>query len=571
MTDNQTIAYYSRHAEQLSEQYDAVAPEQMHQDWLKYVPEEGAILDVGAGSGRDARFFAAKNLSVVAVEPAKRLRELAQANSMNYAIHWLDDCLPKLPKVTALQMKFDLILLSAVWMHLPKKDRESAFRRLSSLLKPNGRLVISLRHGPCEDSRKMFAVSSEELQQFCSQFGLVFHHLHHSHRKDAQKRPAVTWQTVMMTLPDDGTGAFPLIRNIVVNDSKSSTYKVGLLRSLLRIAEGHPGAVLERSGEHVVIPLGLVAFYWLKLYKPLIDQLDLQQNSNAKKGLGFIKIAGWKKLESYSANDFQVGATFTNKESSVALVHTLQDIAKTIRDMPAKYIRLPNTQDSVFAVEYRAKRRLVEPATLDMPFFASFGEFCVPTHIWDTLSRFSVWIEPALINEWANLMLEYKANKARQITRTECWNALIQTDDERITKRVRERVISLQKTDDVSCCWSGKVLKQEAFDIDHAIPFSRWPNNDLWNLLPTKSHVNSKKSDKLASAKKLNESRERILHWWQQGWLENQTEFFIQAQFALPNLSLGLSTSELRFDDVFEAFALQQMRLRDFQQLQEWV
>lgn len=571
MTDNSTIAYYSEHALRLSEQYDAVAPEQVHADWLKHLPEEGVVLDVGAGSGRDARFLASHKLSVVAVEPARALRELAQRKSENHAIRWIDDALPKLPKVAALQMKFDLILLSAVWMHLPKAERESAFRHLSGLLKPNGKLVVTLRFGPCDDERKMYAVSAEELQQLASQFGLVFHHLHSEHREDVLARQEVSWQTVMMTLPDDGTGAFPLIRNIVVNDSKSSTYKVGLLRSLLRIAEGHPGAVLERTNEHVVIPLGLVAFYWLKLYKPLIDQHGLQQNSDAKKGLGFIKPNGWQKLTDYSANDFHVGTTCSHLASGAAFVRTLKDIAMTIRDMPAKYIQLPNSEESVFDVVYRSTRKYPEQLTLDMAFFESFGQFCIPTHIWDTLTRFSVWIEPALINEWANLILGYKSTKARKISRMQVWNALMQTDDQRITQRVRDRVTSLQKSDKVVCCWSGSTLVKDAFDIDHAIPFSRWPNNDLWNLLPSKSRVNASKSDKLASTRKLKESRERILHWWQQGWLESQSEFFIQAQFALPNLSLGLNAPvSLSFEDVFDAFALQQLRLRDFQQLQEW-
>jgi hypothetical protein len=35
-----------------------------------------------------------------------------------------------------------------------------------------------------------------------------------------------------LRLPDDGTGALPLLRHIIFNDDKSSTYKLALLRVL---------------------------------------------------------------------------------------------------------------------------------------------------------------------------------------------------------------------------------------------------------------------------------------------------------------------------------------------------
>jgi len=37
--------------------------------------------------------------------------------------------------------------------------------------------------------------------------------------------------------------------------------------------------------------------------------------------------------------------------------------------------------------------------------------------------------------------------------------------------------------------WSAKTLNRK-YDIDHSMPFARWPNNDLWNLVPSNSQVN---------------------------------------------------------------------------------
>ncbi|MEM7418587.1 MAG: class I SAM-dependent methyltransferase [Pseudomonadota bacterium] len=564
MTKN--ITYYSANASELAKQYNSLPFEAVHKDWLNEIPKDGMVLDVGAGSGRDARYLAAKGLGVVAVEPSNGIRELAQQYTVSNPIHWIADSLPELTEVFRLQTKFDLILLSAVWMHIAPSSRERAFRKLSSLLKPNGKLIISLRHGICDDERTMYDVSADELAKFASQFGLTYRLLTSEQSADVLGRDGVTWQTVMLTLPDNGTGAFPLIRNIVVNDSKSSTYKVGLLRALLRIAEGHPGAVIEQTSEYVVLPVGLVALYWLKLYKPLVDQFGMQQNSNSSKGLGFITENGWERFAGYSSNDFYIGAHYTDNESVQALYQALKDIASTIKTMPAKYTTLPGTKESVFHVELNKTKRPTTDLRLDFNFLSSLGKFCVPVHIWDSLTQFSVWIEPALINEWSSLMAGYGRNKELKFTKLDYLNALKWEDPERTTSKIRKRVSELMANEHVACCWSGKKLIAKNYAIDHAFPFARWPNNDLWNLLPTKAQINAKKSDKLPTGLKLSSSRELIVHWWKQGWQHDQNEFFSQANLALPNLR----PDNTNFEDVFEAFMLQRDRIKALQQLEDW-
>ncbi|WJG08084.1 class I SAM-dependent methyltransferase [Aliiglaciecola sp. LCG003] len=562
------ITYYSKQAESLSAQYDNVSFTDVHSDWLTHLPDKGWALDVGAGSGRDAAFLADKGLSVVAVEPAEGMRSLAREKHSNLNIHWLDDTLPELQKVFALQIKFDLILLSAVWMHIAPSNRERAFRKLSTLLKPNGKLVISLRHGECHDERVMYEVSTSEQAQLASKFGLSYELATSQIAKDKLGRDDVSWQTVVLTLPDNGTGAFPLIRNIVVNDNKASTYKLALLRALLRIAEGHPGAVISQTDDCVELPLGLVSLYWMKLYKPLVDTFAMQQNSNSKKGLGFIKENGWQKLTSLANNDLYVGASYSNSANDFAssLHQTLKDISNTIKDMPVKYITLPGTQDAVFSVQTKFKSK-PKCIMLDNDYLASFGSFYLPKPIWDAMAQFSVWIEPALLNEWVAQMEKYSGNKNNGFTRQQYFDALRWDNPHRNTTKVRKRIDALLAQQNVHCVWSGKRLSMTGkYAVDHAIPFARWPNNDLWNLLPSNSQINIKKSDKLPSASKLNSCRSDITHWWQSAWQDDSSEFFTQASFALPMLS----NQNRSFDDVFEAFSLQRDRLRDLQQLTEW-
>src|SRR5690606_19435928 len=137
--------------------------------------------------------------------------------------------LPDLSAIRKLSYRFDLILLSAVWMHVPPTARERAFRILTELLAPSGMLVGSRRHGPGDGERVFYEVSKAELDGLARHRALMPVPLPESHRADELKRQDVWWETAVYRLPDDGTGALPTLRHIIVNDDKSSTYKLGLL------------------------------------------------------------------------------------------------------------------------------------------------------------------------------------------------------------------------------------------------------------------------------------------------------------------------------------------------------
>lgn len=532
--------------------------------WRYEMPEQGVALNLGDGLDKEAYFLASRGLNVVAVKHVDGVHEMAPRYDATPKISWVDDSFPDLKKVFALQMKFDFILLNEPWWHVAHSERSRCIRKLSSLLKPNGKIVVTLNGGESLDENNAQSKMADEFASFASQFGLTYKLISEGERTNSERERKIVFQTVILQLPDDGTGAFPLIRNIVINDSKASTYKIGLLRALLRIAEGHPGAVLEQNEEHIVLPMGLVALYWLKLYKPLVDSYNIQQNGNSEKGLSFITENGWARLTSYTNSDFYLGARYTH--IAQYLYQTLKDISSTIKTMPARYTTLPNSKTPVFNAEIFRTKKPNNDLVLNFEFLSSLGRVHVPRHIWDSLTRFSVWIEPALINEWVNLMSGFSLNRARTLNTSYYLSALSWEDPERTTTRVRKRIGNLLSNEAVHCCWSGKIIKGESFAVDHAFPFARWPNNDLWNLLPTTSAINAQKSDKLPTNEKLYNSRQLITRWWQQGWMDNSEEFFTQANFALPNLQ----PSNRSFDDVFEAFSLQRNRIKDFQRLPDW-
>lgn len=188
---------YGPHASVLAEQYERIAFGDVHRDVLHLFPTRPSnVLDIGAGSGRDAAALASSGHRVVAVEPTAELRREGQRLHALQAIEWVDDSLPMLNLLRQLHRDFELILLTAVWMHLDKKERETAMATIAELLAEGGLVSMLLRHGPVPPGRRMFDVSADETIDLGAQFGLRC--CHQSDREDVQGRSDVRWNFVAL-------------------------------------------------------------------------------------------------------------------------------------------------------------------------------------------------------------------------------------------------------------------------------------------------------------------------------------------------------------------------------------
>jgi hypothetical protein len=146
--------------------------------------------------------------------------------------------------------------------------------------------------------------------------------------------------------------------------------------------------------------------------------------------------------------------------------------------------------------------------------------------------------------------------------------ALQWDEDRRDTLEVRARVKALQDGGTrLACVWSRKKLSDQ-FAVDHCFPWSRWFNNDLWNLMPTTEAANSAKGDKLPSALLLEQSKPLILAWWEEAFLSSSSladRFVLEAEAALP-----LVTNPSDVETIYAAMQHQRTKLKASQQLAEW-
>lgn len=537
----------------------------MHPALLDLLPPPAAtILDVGAGSGRDAAWFAAKGYDVVAAEPSEAMRTLARQRHPSPRIHWVADSLPDLAQVRRLGLTFDLILLSAVWMHVPPAARQRALRKLATLLSPNGRIAISLRIGPPDTDRAMYEVSLLELTAMAQQFGLRLVRADDS--LDRLGRPGISWTTAVLGLPDDGLGALPLLRHLILTDTKASTYKIALLRILARIADTAAGAARHES-ESVVLPMGLVALFWLRMYKPLIEGgLPQMPPNRAGNAPGFVT-NNFTALRSIRPVDLRAGMAFCD-DTARHLHGSLWEISRLIREMPVKYLRWPASDENIFHVRHQRCTSTPSSLRIDDPFLWSFGEFHVPLQIWDALSHYNVWVEPALVAEWVRLMESYAGQLGPVLGQT-AYSLLVWADPERDTSLARAAVERLRtQGKSVYCVWSGQRLRDDD-DIDHCFPFAAWPCGDAWNLMPASRRINSEKSNRLVTQTALERASDRITEWWEDAFLSTGTDarqrFFVEAWQTLPMLEASASPAEL-----IDAMKVQRIRLAKDQGLRSW-
>ena len=411
-------------------------------------------------------------------------------------------------------------------------------------------MAITLRLGPTDLKRGFHPVAPEEIEALARDHGAFVEK--HTEAADLLGRDDVRWAQMAVRLPDDGTGALPLLRHVILNDDKSSTYKLALLRTLSRVADGAAGFVRQFDDDHVAVPFGLIALTWIRLFKPLLTAGLPQNPSNfGLQGLGFVKEA-YRKLDDVPNLDLRVGMRFQGELSAV-LHQALKDAAINIEKMPATFMTYKGG-GRIFPVT--RSRKLPRPGSihLDREYLFSFGEMLVPRHLWQSLQRFGSWIEPAIVAEWSHLIRRYAARQGTQVDECALAAAMTWKVPNRDVGLARERALEMSANGNLHCVWSGKRLDERSLDIDHCLPWTVWPCGDLWNLMPAHRKVNqSEKRAHLPGDRLLRSAQDRVLNWWEPAYVEGvptiSDRFWLEANSSLP----GINAEKGALDDIFDA------------------
>jgi SAM-dependent methyltransferase len=155
------------------ERSEAVSSEKLLEPFLDMFPAPPArILDIAAGTGRDAAWLSQRGYEVTAVEPVAELRDVGQSLHSTDRIDWRNGALPNLVLSPAPERGFDVVLLSAVWQHLDDGDRAGSMPNIADLTADGGLVLISLRQGPSSPSQNLHAASAPATVDLASATGL---------------------------------------------------------------------------------------------------------------------------------------------------------------------------------------------------------------------------------------------------------------------------------------------------------------------------------------------------------------------------------------------------------------
>jgi SAM-dependent methyltransferase len=150
--------------------------------FLDRVRAEGGrrLLEVGAGTGHDAAFFAAEGLEVVATDLSPAMVELCRAKGIDARV--MDVLGLEFPRAS-----FDAIYTVNCLLHVPDADLPAVLADLSGLLRPVGLMYLGVwggqnREGTLENDdhepKRFFAFRTDEhLQAYASRnFSIVDFH-----------------------------------------------------------------------------------------------------------------------------------------------------------------------------------------------------------------------------------------------------------------------------------------------------------------------------------------------------------------------------------------------------------
>ena len=160
-----TIDYYNKHTEEFTASTFKVEMESLYAPFLRYLPEQASILDLGCGSGRDSLAFKNKGYQVEAIdysaELVKKAKELTGIEVRQQSFYELNE-----------SEKYDGIWACASLLHCDRDCLPEVIGRIFKALKPNGVCYMSFKYGNTDrekDGRSFTDLDEEQARELLDQ------------------------------------------------------------------------------------------------------------------------------------------------------------------------------------------------------------------------------------------------------------------------------------------------------------------------------------------------------------------------------------------------------------------
>ena len=505
LMDQKTLNYYQQNADELGERYGAITSG-ISLFFEQAFAGKSRIIDVGCGTGRDLNTLLEMGFNAVGVDPCQELLDQASENYPKTRGKTHVDVLPDLKTVK--KGKYDGVLCSSVLMHLPEELLFDSIYALRGILKEKGRMLMSVplpdptideqTHRDPND-RLFNGVPPEKFQLLFERVG--FKLINRWDNDDSLGRATRRWATLLFELEQqDGSRSLDRIESILNRDKKSATYKLALFRALAELAMTNYNSAVWLPGGLVSIPVLSIVEKWMDFYWPIVESDTFIPQNNGEKLHCAKPIAIRRPLRNlidcYAGKGGQAAFALhyrnngVPKDAARALTQTERMIRATLIDGPIRHSG--GEGSNTFSYDKQLKCVLI------------------PADMWRELALMGNWVIDATILRWAELTARISHGELKPS----------QVIDLLLTVPIPEREVGAARLvydamDDKVCVWSDKTIRTNKYEVDHAIPFSLWHNNDVWNLLPATRASNNSKRDKLPSRDLIFARKDCIIHYWE--------------------------------------------------------
>ena len=190
---NKTKDYYENNTEEFFDSTVSADVGYLYCDFLENVPQGGRILDLGCGSGRDAKAFIEKGYSVTAIDGSQSLCEMAK-EKLGIKVECLDF------NELNYQEEFDGVWACASLLHSSRDNLPIVINKIKDALLPNGVVYMSFKYGDFEGEklgRFFLDLNEEKFEEiFKKTSGLEIIKVWQS--EDTRREKDVIWLNVLL-------------------------------------------------------------------------------------------------------------------------------------------------------------------------------------------------------------------------------------------------------------------------------------------------------------------------------------------------------------------------------------
>jgi hypothetical protein len=143
-------------------------------------------------------------------------------------------------------------------------------------------------------------------------------------------------------------------------------------------------------------------------------------------------------------------------------------------------------------------------------------DFClvVKADLWRAFQQLSLYVEALCIHEWCLFTERVQTQAGTPVDRGQVYRLLTDRPGNRrpLTWERNQVDVLLMEGRVFRCPWSGRrIHKQVKYDMDHLLPVSVYPINELWNLVPTDPEYNVRvKRNRLPTPERLTRAQPRL-------------------------------------------------------------